>query len=194
MWNRHNSWNEAETAWDQRARKLRNSFPLKGIRHWRTLPGIRPSTRKNLRWKALRYLLENDENKVMSYFWCKPLLHIGKMIRSYWSFRSYTRDNDFFLYGFSSAEAFTRRIEHADTFLIIGFSYCHKPFECPSGRFTDDCAHDDETQSAASVSSVNASMRCRRRDAGRFSSPPCTTSPKKSSKPSMHTRTRKWYS
>ena len=144
MWNRHNSWNEAETVWDQRARKLRNSFPLKGIRHWRTLPGIRPSTRKNLRWKALRYLLENDENKVMSYFWCKPLLHIGKMIRSYWSSRSYTRDNDFFLYGFSSAEAFTRRIEHADTFLIIGFSYCHKPFECPSGRFTDDCAHDDE--------------------------------------------------
>jgi len=123
MWNRHNSWNEAETVWDQRARKLRNSFPLKGIRHWRTLPGIRPSTRKNLRWKALRYLLENDENKVMSYFWCKPLLHIGKMIRSYWSSRSYTRDNDFFLYGFSSSEAFTRRIEHADTFLIIGFSY-----------------------------------------------------------------------
>jgi hypothetical protein len=66
---------------------------------------------------------------------------MASMIRSYWSTRSYTRDNDFFLYGFSSAEAFTRRIGRADTFLIIGFSYCHKPFECPSGRFTDDCAH-----------------------------------------------------
>lgn len=25
---------------------------------------------------------------------------------------------------------------------MIGFSYCHKPFECPSKRFTQDCIHD----------------------------------------------------
>jgi hypothetical protein len=24
----------------------------------------------------------------------------------------------------------------------VGFSYCHKPFECPSGRFTPKCIHD----------------------------------------------------
>ena len=24
----------------------------------------------------------------------------------------------------------------------MGFSYCHKPFECPSGRFSDQCIHD----------------------------------------------------
>ena len=28
--------------------------------------------------------------------------------------------------------------------LVLGFSYCHKPFECPSGRFTDACIHDQE--------------------------------------------------
>ena len=25
---------------------------------------------------------------------------------------------------------------------MIGFSYCHKPFECPAGRFTDACVRD----------------------------------------------------
>jgi hypothetical protein len=30
----------------------------------------------------------------MRYFWRKPLLHLGKMIRSYWSSRSYARDDD----------------------------------------------------------------------------------------------------
>jgi len=28
--------------------------------------------------------------------------------------------------------------------LVVGFSYCHKPFECPSGRFSDACIHDPE--------------------------------------------------
>jgi hypothetical protein len=26
---------------------------------------------------------------------------------------------------------------------VVGFSYCHKPLECPSGRFTDQCIHDE---------------------------------------------------
>jgi hypothetical protein len=142
FWNHYRSWEAAESAWDDRAKTLETSFPLRGIRHWRPLPGIRAATRKNLRWKALKYLLQHDQNKVMRYFWRKPLRHLRNMIRSYRKPKSYRREGDFFLYGFRSAQAFRKRLSERDTFAVIGFSYCHKPFECPSGRFTDQCIHD----------------------------------------------------
>ena len=54
------------------------------------------------------------------------------------------RDGDFFLYGLTDTKSFTEKLGHEDSVLVIGFSYCHKPFECPSGRFTDQCVHDAE--------------------------------------------------
>ncbi len=142
LWNRYKSWEEAEAAWDSRAKMLGTSFPLQGIKHWRTLPGIRASTRKNLRWKALKYLIRHDEHKVMRYFWRKPLQHLRNMLQSYRRHQSYRREGDFFLYGFNDNEEFQTRLKAPDTFVVIGFSYCHKPFECPSGRFTDQCIRD----------------------------------------------------
>jgi hypothetical protein len=32
-------------------------------------------------------------------------------------------------------------LEQPNAVLVVGFSYCHKPFECPEGRFTDRCSH-----------------------------------------------------
>lgn len=142
FWNRYDTWDEAETAWERRAKRLEISFPLQAIRRWVPLPGIRTSTRKNLRWKALKYLVEHDRNKVMRYFWRKPLRHIRNMLGSYLKVKPYTRDGDFFLYGFRTAEEFRERLCRQNTVALVGFSYCHKPFECPSGRFTDRCIHD----------------------------------------------------
>ena len=38
-------------------------------------------------------------------------------------------------------EEFKKVASIPDTLFVIGFSYCHKPFECPSGRFTAECIH-----------------------------------------------------
>ncbi|MGR9106028.1 MAG: hypothetical protein ACU843_03760 [Gammaproteobacteria bacterium] len=78
----------------------------------------------------------------MRYFWRKPLRHLRNMLESYRRAKSYCRDGDFFLYGFSGTQDFQQRLCAPDTFTVVGFSYCHKPFECPSGRFTDECVHD----------------------------------------------------
>ena len=136
------TWKEAEAAWDRRAREFAADLPLRGIKHWRSLPGIRAATRKNLRLKALYYLLRHDRNRVLRFFWRKPIRHFLNLLKSYRNGRPYSRDEDFFLYGFASLTEFRTRLESADTFLLLGFSYCHKPFECPSGRFTDRCIRD----------------------------------------------------
>ena len=144
LWGSYKTWNAAEAAWDKRAQVLESTYPLKGIKHWRTLPGIRPSTQKHLRFKALKYLVQHDQNGVLGYFWRKPIRHLYGMIRSYLQKKPYVRDGDFFLYGFKDVEAFQANLKREDSLFLIGFSYCHKPFECPSGRFTDECIHDLE--------------------------------------------------
>ncbi len=41
-----------------------------------------------------------------------------------------------------SFKEFEQLLQSENTLLVVGFSYCHKPFECPSGRFTDQCQAD----------------------------------------------------
>lgn len=109
-------------------------------------PGIRKNTKKNLRWKALKYLLVNDEKKVFTkYFFKKPLTYAASMTASYLKKNPYQRDDDFFLYGVENITEFKQLLREENSILAIGFSYCHKPFECPSGRFTDECIHDDKS-------------------------------------------------
>ena len=142
FWDNYKDWSAAESAWDERVVQLKSTHQLKGIKHWRTLPGIRPATRKNLRFKAFKYLIQHDTDGVLHYFWRRPLSHLRLMIQSYLRNKPYVRDGDFFLYGIKSVEAFQDQLKRDDSLLLIGFSYCHKPFECPSGRFTDECVHD----------------------------------------------------
>lgn len=144
LWDNFKDWDSAEVAWDQNAALLKSKHPLKGIKHWRALPGIRPTTKKHLRFKALNYLVAHDSEGVLRYFWRKPMRHLAWMIRSYLSKKSFVRDGDFFLYGFKDVKAFQKQLMRDETIFLIGFSYCHKPFECPSGRFTDECVHDSD--------------------------------------------------
>src|SRR5262249_55163058 len=63
-------------------------------------------------------------------------------IRSALKKKPFKRDGDFFLYGIDSVESFKQLLDDPKSLCVVGFSYCHKPFECPSGRFTDACMHD----------------------------------------------------
>lgn len=58
--------------------------------------------------------------------------------------KPYLREGDFFYYGVKTEKEFKQLLKDPKTLLVLGFSYCHKPFECPSGRFTDACIHDQE--------------------------------------------------
>ena len=47
----------------------------------------------------------------------------------------------FFFITLRIEEQFIQQLKNPNSLLVVGFSYCHKPFECPSGRFTENCMH-----------------------------------------------------
>lgn len=144
FWDRFSSWEEAEAQWQLSEQALRETHPINTLKTLPNLPGVTRKTRKHLRLNALKYLAWHDaDGKVRRAFLKKPLHHAFRLIRSLLRKKPYRRDGDFFLYGFASAEAFKTRLRaNPDLVLAVGFSYCHKPFECPSGRFSDQCIHD----------------------------------------------------
>jgi len=143
FWQGHSDWREAERAWDVRAEKLALETPLKTFKKNPELPGIRRGTRKNLSWKTLAYLHYHDySGKLGDYFWQRPIKHGLGLLTALLKRHSYRRDGDFFLYGLRNLAEFATLLDAVDSVLVVGFSYCHKPFECPAGRFTDACFHD----------------------------------------------------
>ena len=92
----------------------------------------------------MNYLAKYDEEKFfIKYFFSKPIRHGFNLLRSYLTPLPYVRDDDFFLYGLQNETEFKQLLAKPNSKLVIGFSYCHKPFECPSGRFTQECIHQD---------------------------------------------------
>lgn len=145
LWDAHNSWEEAEAAWDTGSDKAAAAAPIKGLKNMPAMPGITPDTAKNLKWKSLRWMLTQDHaGEIRRGFIKHPLKYGWAFLKSAWKTKPFRRDGDFFLYGVKSVEAFQQLLSDQESLLVVGFSYCHKPFECPSGRFTPDCIHDHE--------------------------------------------------
>jgi hypothetical protein len=137
------SWEEAEKKWEESAAKARKTHPLKSLPHLPAMPGITKETRSFLKWKSLKYLICHDKNKIIPrYLFRRPVKYLFSLLKSSLKKKSYTRDGDFFLYGIKSVEEFEKLLKDKQALLIVGFSYCHKPHECPSGRFTTACIHD----------------------------------------------------
>jgi hypothetical protein len=145
LWNAYPSWEEAEKAWDEGAEKQKKAHPLKQLTRLPQMPGMTKETASFLKWKSLKYLLRHDTERVIPrYFFKRPLKYSLSLLKSLFKKKSYLRDDDFFLYGIKNTQEFKKALEKPDSLLVLGFSYCHKPFECPSKRFTPDCIHDKE--------------------------------------------------
>lgn len=142
-WDKYSSFNEAKKAWEEKEKELQKTHPLKTLKTLPNMPGIVKKDGRFLKLKTLYYLLKEDKNRIfLRYFFKKPFLYSFSLIRSYLKKNSFRREGDFFLYGIKSIEDFEKKLSDKNAFLVLGFSYCHKPFECPSGRFTDQCIHD----------------------------------------------------
>lgn len=145
IWNSNISWEEGEKEWDRQSALLKKSHPLKELSSLPHMVGITPDTARGLKWKSIFYLLSHDREKAfIRYFFKHPLQYAYRWIRSALKQSSYTREGDFFLYGIDSLKTFENLLQEKELLLVIGFSYCHKPFECPSGRFSAECIHDPE--------------------------------------------------
>lgn len=143
LWQEHPSWDTAESAWNKGAVDAAQQYPIKGLKQLPNMPDITPDTAKFLKWKSLKWMIFQDHKKeILRGFIRHPFKYGRAFLKSLFLKKSYKRHDDFFLYGINSLEKFEKLLTKQDTLLVVGFSYCHKPFECPSGRFTDQCIHD----------------------------------------------------
>jgi len=136
-------WDQADQAWEQQAQEAAKQHPLKKLTVLPQMVGITPETAKNLKWKSLKWMVQHDHlGEIRHGFLKHPLKYSWALLKSAWQTKPYRREGDFFLYGVKSLKQFQTLLEEPQSILVLGFSYCHKPFECPSGRFTDQCIHD----------------------------------------------------
>jgi hypothetical protein len=137
------SWREKERSWELQKDCFQKNHPIKTLSHRPLVAGITTETARFLKWKSLFYLIRKDKNKVfLRYFFKRPLRHVLALLRSYCQKKSFSRDGDFFFYGIQDEQDFKQQVLAKDPLILVGFSYCHKPFECPSGRFSPECIHD----------------------------------------------------
>ena len=143
MTNKLKIWEEKELSWDQSAAKECLARPIRSLKQLPQMPGITTDTARFLKIKALYYLIKQDTKKIFArYFFKRPIKYSLALIKSYCKKESYIREEDFFFYGIQNEEEFKNLLLRQDTLFLMGFSYCHKPFECPSGRFSAECIHD----------------------------------------------------
>ena len=141
-WDLYPSWEKAEE-WDAKAKQAKASHPLKVLKNIPSMPGITAKTASHLKWKSLKWMIQKDEGWQILKNVCKhPFRYVTRYLKSLFKKRAFFRDGDFFLYGIPSLLAFKTLVQKPNTLLVLGFSYCHKPFECPSGRFSEACIHD----------------------------------------------------
>jgi hypothetical protein len=139
------SWEATNSVWDARATEAAKLQPLKKLKQLPEMVGITQETAKGLKWKSLKWMISQDEHwRIMRGFLKHPFKHGWAWLRSIMSKKSYRRDGDFFLYGIDSLAEFEALLLDSSNLFVLGFSYCHKPFECPSGRFSPNCKRDPE--------------------------------------------------
>lgn len=143
LWQR--DWDAAEEEWRQKELAAAEKQPLKGFKNLPQMVGITQETAKQLKWKSLKWMIQKDENyRTIKALLKHPLKYAWGYFKSIRRKKSYEREGDFFLYGVRSLSAFAKLLENPNALFVLGFSYCHKPFECPSKRFSPDCIHDPD--------------------------------------------------
>jgi hypothetical protein len=136
-------WDRAEEEWNQKAQLAAQIQPLKGLKNLPQIPGIVEEDAKGLKWKSLKWMIVRDHRKeILKGFFKHPFKYGWNLLKSAIKTKPYKRQGDFFLYGVDSLARFSEMLQDRDALFVLGFSYCHKPFECPSGRFSSDCIHD----------------------------------------------------
>jgi len=143
LWDGNQTFEAAEQAWDCQAASAEKNHPIKKLKSLPNMPGMTPETAKNLKWKSFKWIITEDhDRKILKNVLKHPIRHLTRYIKSIFKKKSFKRVDDFFLYGIDSINEFKKLLEDKTSLFVLGFSYCHKPFECPSGRFTDLCVHD----------------------------------------------------
>lgn len=139
----HNLHDQVAT-WEHNKALAEKRLPLKGLKNKPSMVAITKETKKFLKLKALKWMATQDkEGNIRKGFLKHPFKYGFNLLRSLCLKQPYRKkEGDLFLYGIDSCHEFEKLLQEPNTLLVVGFSFCHKPFECPSGRFSSKCQSD----------------------------------------------------
>lgn len=149
-----------EKQWDQQCEKAKSSQPNRTPKKLPKMPGISTETQKGLRWKAFKYLIQHDPKLRVfrKYILKKPFFHLKNYLKSLFFSKPYHRSDDFYFYSLKGDISFYKELKKDNTHFVVGFSYCEKPLECPSGRFNDQCMNN--TKNPTCQQCLISKVRC----------------------------------
>ncbi len=128
--------------WESSEEIFQRCYPIKRLKKLPKMVGITEEAKRYLKWKALKWIAKEDHTGgVRREILKHPFRYGFRYLKSLFKRNSFKRDEDFYLYGIDSVEDFYKLIDE-NSLLVVGFSYCQKPLECPSGRFTDQCTNE----------------------------------------------------
>ncbi len=95
---------------------------------------------KILIFKSLRYLLSQDKEGLFWRFFAQnPLLCLSRFFGLFFRREEKISQGGYFFHGLNNLIDLERALCADNTYLFIGLSYCQKPFDCPSQRFSEEC-------------------------------------------------------
>lgn len=143
LWNEFQTWEEAHNCWEKGSEEAREKKPIKSLNVLPQIPGITKDTARFLKLKSFKYLFFQKEGfSIFQHVLKHPFRYGKKYLTSLFKKKSYKREGDFFLYGLDCFEDLKHLLKKPNSLFVVGFSYCQKPFECPSGRFSSECIYD----------------------------------------------------
>jgi hypothetical protein len=136
----HGKFEQKKQLFEENKLQKASLLSLKIVENEPKIPQITPKTRRFLKLKSLLYILKEDHKKIVGRYLLKRPFYYGfNFLKSVLKKESYTRLGDAFLYGLENLDEWNKKLKNKEALLVVGFSYCHKPLECPSGRFTSLC-------------------------------------------------------
>lgn len=97
--------------------------------------------------KNLIYLLKQDKKHILKKFFLKRFFkNFINLIRSYLKKQNYTQKNNLCYFNIKSYEDFIKEATDDKNVFIFGLSYCQRPKNCISPRFSNKCDFDDKNE------------------------------------------------
>lgn len=145
IWKEELPFEARELLWEEEALSAKKIHPIKELKTLPNMPGITGDAKRFLRLKSLLWMVRKDANaSIFLSVMRRPFHYVGRLMKSYLGSYPVKECGDFYFQGVDSLDELKTHLKKNDNIFIVGFSYCHKPLECPSGRFTDQCIHDPE--------------------------------------------------
>jgi hypothetical protein len=93
--------------------------------------------------KALKHVLSEDSAHALRKFFFKRFFRNATiLLKTLFSSEEKFSTGRYFFHNLTDEKAFKKKLKEKNTLFVFGFSYCQKPFECPSSRFSSTCFFD----------------------------------------------------